>query len=211
MPDGKSQDRDHYEIARDKALSRLQDRFERGRIERLGAKVTGKRKVELPCLAWRFGFTLDPYSAVVLPSEDTLSMKWQILSLEYLAAPVPAAPGEFVSFAQFPETRTYKPTFDGRVLGRLSHGIGTEREKFVECAERCDGAMAEEDNPCTYLFKVFPRFELQVTHHKADEEFPAACNVLFPDNALEVLSPESIVVAAEMLTASLEGKQPAAS
>ena len=211
MSDGKPQDKDHYILARDKALSGLQDRFEPSRIERLGASVADDQSVELPCLAWRFRFAFDPYSAVVLPSKDELSVKWQILSLEYLAAPVPSAPGEFVSFAQFPETRTYKPTFDGRVLGRLSHGIGATREKFVESAENCNGAMAEEDNPCTYLFKVFPRFELQVTHHKADEEFPAACNVLFPDNALEILSPESIVVVAEILTASLEGKTPAAS
>ena len=206
-PEGPS----HYEIARDKALAELRKGFERARIERLGAKVKGERTVELPCLAWRFRFTLDPYSAVVLPSENDLSITWQILSLEYLAADVPSAPGEFVSFAQFPETRTYKPTFDGRVLGRLSHGVGADREKFIQSAEKCGGVMAEEDNPCTYLFKVFPRFELQVTHHAADEEFPAACNVLFPDNALEVLSPESIVVAAEKLTASLEGKPPVAS
>lgn len=211
MQNEKPQDRDHYEIARDKALSRLQDSFQASRIKKLGAEITGQLSVELPCLAWRFAFTLDPYCAVVLPDEEALSMKWQILSLEYLAAPEPSAPGEFVSFAQFPETRTYKPTFDGRVLGRLSHGVGATRERFIQSVENCGGVITEEENPCVCFFKVFPRYELQVTHYKADEEFPAACNVLFPENALDVLSPESIVVAAELLTASLEGKQPAVS
>lgn len=202
---------DHYRIARDRVLAKLKRSFHPGRLRKLGAGVTGPSSVELPCLAWRFAFVMEPYSAAVLPEGRDLSMKWQILSLEYLGAPAPSAPGAFVSFAHFPETRTYKPTFDGRVLARLSKGVGRERDRFVQSAERCGGILGEESNPCTYFFKVFPRFEVQIARHEADEEFPAACNVLFPDNALDILSPESVVVAAEVLVASLEGKGPAGS
>ena len=45
---------------------------------------------------------------------------------------------------------------------------------------------------------------------EADEDFPAACNVLFSDNTLDIFSMEDGIVAAERLVSALEGGTPAA-
>jgi len=69
--------------------------------------------------------------------------------------------------------------------------------------------MRATSHPLTFLFAFFPHFELQVARHEADEEFPPLCNVCFPDNAPDLLSVESMTVAAEKLVSALEGGTPA--
>ena len=198
---------DHYEVAREAAVKRLRQCFDPERLARLGVDLREDGAIELPALCWRFAIRLDPFSMVLLPGDGAVNVVWQILALDYLSGDPSGAPARFLSFAEFPEVRSYLRAFEGRVTGRLGRGVGGDEETFVRAAERCLGARGSA-SPLSYLFRLFPTFELQVVRHEGDEDLPPSCNVLFPDNALRVLSAESIIVAAERLVSSLEGKSP---
>jgi hypothetical protein len=198
---------DHYEIARDRGAEELRRRLDAERLRGLGVEVSGGGGLVFASLCWRFALTPDPFSMVLLPEGRECSIVWQILALNYLNADPPQEPGRFVSFAQFAESRGYLPVFDGRVTGRLSGTVGREAQGFIAACEHCAGTQGTS-RPLGYLFHLFPRFELQVVRHEGDEDFPPACNVLFPDTALEVLSAESMIVAAERLVSSLQGECP---
>jgi len=199
---------DHYEIARQAGIERLKQRFDPERLARLGVPVRPDGCLAWMSLCWRLQITPDPFSMVLLPGHEEAGISWQILALDYLDGDPAVPPARFLSFADFPQVRSYLRAFDGRIIGRLSRGVGRDAKQFAQAAQRCGGARGEQA-PLSYLFRLFPRFELQVVRHEGDEDFPPSCNVLFPDNALELLTAESIVVAAEKLTSSLEGRSPA--
>jgi len=137
-----------------------------------------------------------------------VQISWQIIALNYLAAAKPQAPRRFVSFADFAEGRSYLSAFEGRVCRRLSNTAGRTAEGFARAARRL-GAEPVGEDPMRCIFRVFPLFEIEVVRYEADEDFPASCNVLLPENTLKLFSLEDGIVAAEKLVSALEGKTPA--
>jgi len=196
---------DHYEVAREAFVRGLRERLSSGRLERLGAAMGAEGALELPALCWWFRIIPEPFSMVLLPAGEEVKIVWQILALDYLSAEPPGPPSRFLSLADFAQTRGYLSAFEGRVSARLARGVGRDREEFARAAQRCGGIPGGRE-PLSYMFRFFPRFELQVLRHEGDEDFEASCSVLFPDNSLHVLSAESMIVAAETLVSSLHGK-----
>jgi hypothetical protein len=195
-------------MALEAITARFRSRFDQERFRALGAEPASGGSVEVQSLCWRFAVTPEPFSLVLLPGRDKVSAVWQILLLEYLSADAPQSPTRFLAFADFVEARGYMRAFEARVTRRLSGTAGRELAAFAGSAERCRGVRGASD-PLTFLFRFFPRLELQVVRYEGDDEFPPSCNVLFPDNAPRLLSAESMAVAAERLVSSLEGKTPA--
>jgi len=198
---------DHYERALQAAVRRLKERYEPARVEQLGAAVRGHGEIEVESLCWRFAVRVEPFSVVLLPGGETPDVVWQVLLVDYLSAERPRPPGSFVSFADFPGVRGYLPAFTGRVIRRLERTVGASASELTRAAEGCGGTLGSR-TPLSYLFRFFPRFELQVLRHEGDEELSPSCNVLFSDNAPDLLSFESVIVAADKLVSSLQGKGP---
>ena len=196
-----------YEIARLAAVQQLRDNWERTRLQGLGVEFGEGGRMALPCLCWTF--ELDEESLVVrlAPEGREVSVTWQVLTLNYLCGPAFLPPGRMISFADFPEGRTYIKTFQGRVLQRLATTAARDEDDFIRAAERLGGVELGRE-PLHYMFRFFPCFEIQVLRHRADEEFPTSCNVLFPENAPLLFSIEDAIVAAEKLISSLKGKSP---
>ncbi len=93
---------DHYEIARDAALQKLRDDLDAARLETLGARrdpETGR--IVLPTLCWEIEVLPEPFEMCLLPDREPVAISWQIIALNYLAAPQPQPPHGFVSFADF--------------------------------------------------------------------------------------------------------------
>ena len=198
---------DHHEVAREAALRRFRQRFDAERLGRLGVDLKEDGSLELTALCWRFAVQPDPFFAATVPEGREVSIVWQILTLDYMSGEPAGPPARFLSFADFPQLRGYLKAFQGRVIERLGRGVGSDRDRFAHAAERCGGARGS-GSPLSYLFHFFPKLELQVVRYEGDEDFAPSCNVLFPDNALRLLSAESAIVAADKLVASLQGKSP---
>ena len=199
---------DHYLQARDKELDAVRENYNPRRLKNLGVEITGEDLIQLPCLKWTLHFRLDPFEAVVLPDAEPLDVIWQVLALDYLNASIPPPTREFLSFTDFSELRTYREAFEGRVTGRLTHTAGETAEGLEKAAREC-GGKRQGKNPPLWVFDFFPLFPLQVVRHPGDEELPPTCKELFPDNAVQLLTTESVIVAAEKLVASLGGRGPA--
>ncbi|MBS3763022.1 MAG: DUF3786 domain-containing protein [Planctomycetes bacterium] len=199
--------REGYESALREEKRRLRENFDPERFEKLGAAVTDEGRIRLKVLKWHLVIRLDPVSMIVEGDGNGPRMVWQILALDYLNSRNPSSPQSFQGFVAFPEVRAYQKAYQQRVPQRLTHGVGSDAAKFEKAAEEVGGAKSGE-TPLRYLFRFFPNFELQVVREEADEEFPHECKVLFSDNALDVLSIESMIVAAEKLVSALEGKGP---
>lgn len=201
---------DHYEIAREAALRRLDGKMDAERLNRLGARLADDgTTMTLPVLCWELRVQTAPLAMSLLPDGEQVALPWQILALDYLGANEVVAPRTFVSFADLPEGRGYQSAFDSRVIGRLARTVGRDRQAFVRAAGRL-GAVPVEGDPLYCIFRVFPLLEFQVLHYEGNAEFPPSCNVLFPDNTLRIFTLEDAIVAAERLVAALEGKSPAA-
>ena len=201
---------DHYEIARDAALARLAADLDAARLDALGARFDPDSvTITLPVLCWQLLVRPEPYEMCLLPGREPVQIAWQIIALNYLAARRPQAPHGFRSFADFAEGRSYLSAYDARVCRRLSDGAGREAAGFVAAARRL-GAEPIAGEAMRCVFRVFPLFELEVVRSEADEDFPASCNVLLPDNTLDLFSLEDGIVAAERLVSALEGRTPAA-
>ena len=143
----------------------------------------------------------------LLPDREPVQISWQIIALNYLAARDPQAPAGFRSFADFAEGRSYLSAYDARVCRRLSHGAGREAAGFVAAARRL-GAEPIAGEAMRCVFRIFPLFELEVVRSEADEDFTASCNVLLPDNMLDLFSLENGIVAAERLVRRLRAGRP---
>jgi hypothetical protein len=197
---------DRYVQARDRALERLAGDLEPDRLRRLGARVDEETGMtEVPVLCWRVQVGLHPYSMTLVPDGGEPDVTWQILILNYLASPNPVAPAGFVSFADFPDGRSYQSVYEARVDGRLGRTVGRDYEGFVQAVARLGGAVVEGD-PTRCMLRFFPLLDFEVVRTEADADFAASCSVLVPDNALEMLSVEDLVVAAEKLVGALAGQ-----
>ncbi len=199
---------EHYREARAQKLADLRGDLNPRRLRNLGAETEAGDEIRLQCLKWVLRLRMDPYEAVVLPDERPARVSWQVLALDYLTAYIPPPADEFISFTDFPELRNYRDPFEGRVIRRLEGGVGKKKEELVGAARGCGGEK-QRDEPLIYDFNFFPLFTLRLVRHPGDEDLPPGCNVLFPDNAVRLLEPESVIVAAESLVGCLEGKTPA--
>lgn len=200
-------DKSPYLIARDKQLAELEENIDLDRFRTLGATVLNDTTFTLPLLRWECRLELEPFSLTVMPEKRDLELTCQILLLDYLSAKAPRRPTKLISFAEFPEARGYQKPYQGRVIQRLTHTAGTTAKSFSEASERTGGEQAG-NNPDRFFFRFFPLFELQLVRHEADEDFPHSCNLLFSDNALTLLSVESMIVCAEKLVSIMQGKTP---
>ncbi len=202
-------EQDHYEIARDRALRRARERLDPSRPAKLGVNIEPSGDLNVPMLCWKVQVGLDPYGMRVAAGGEEVDIVWQILVLDYLAAEDPVPPKEFVSLADFAGARSYQRVFEGRVNGRLTRTAGREREAFLQAVEKLGGVTAGEE-PLRCVVKFFPLLEFEVVRHEADEDFPASCRVLLPDNMLRIFSLEDGIVAAEKLVSALDGRTPSA-
>ncbi len=199
-------EKDPYLIARDTKLARLKEDFDIKRLKSLGADIESEVEFFLPVLGHRCRIRLDPFHICKSPSESDISVTTQVLMLDYLTAANPRRPRSFISFADFPEARGYLKPYNGRVLQRLTYTAGATENKFTEAAEKAGGVNAGS-KPQRFMFRFFPLFEIQAVRYEADEDFPHSCNMLFSDNALHVLSVESLIVCAEKLVSVMQGKE----
>ncbi len=195
-----------YKIARDKKLADFKADLDIGILKKLGAEVESESAFTLQLLGRGCVVELCPFRISVVPDAHEPSLTYQILILDYLSARNPRRPSKFVSFADFPEARGYLKPYRGRVLQRLAHGAGDSEKSFLQAARRAGGENAG-NAPKRFMFRFFPLFEMQVVRYEADEDFPSSCNMLFSDNALDLLSVESLIVCAEKLVSVMEGEK----
>jgi hypothetical protein len=199
--------RQAYEVAFHRSLEALRTR-DAGTLIALGAVSVGDRRYELPVLEWRY--RIDLVTGTVTHANDgaagDVPMVWRILVLHYLASRRPdSVMTRWVSYAEFQDVRGYEKVFRGRVMGRLCATAGRSREAFTAAGQRLRGQPFPEGD-AGFRFQVFPRLAVAIAWFSGDDELPPSVSFLLPDNALDFLPLEDLVVLSESVVSRLQGR-----
>jgi len=132
----------------------------------------------------------------------------RILLLHYLITADGTPPaGQWVAFRELPGGLGYDAAFQGRANIRLARAFGQDPQGFIAAARALGGEKLSFGD-VSYLFRIFPRLWLAVVLHLADEEFPAAAQVLFDRAAPHYLPTEDLAVLGGMLAGRLIKARP---
>ena len=141
--------------------------------------------------------------------DDPLPDFQQVLLLYYLAT-ADGAPltGQWVSFADLPDGRTYNTAFQGysgdEVVKRFEP-VGRENispyDAFHDFKQAClsIGGKPIDIGSASFVFHALPRLPLLVTYWLGDEEFPSSCKILFDESAFHYLPIDACAILGGML------------
>jgi hypothetical protein len=134
----------------------------------------------------------------------------RIILLHYLltADGMPLA-GEWISFRNLPGGLGYYGAFQNRASLRLASAFGS-RPSALEVAAKALGGERLAFGDASFLFRALPRVWLAVVLYTADEEFPAAGNILFDGSASHYLPTEDLAVLGGILASRLVKAAPQA-
>ncbi len=139
------------------------------------------------------------------------SIVLQILLLHYLmTADGIALRGQWASFRDLPDGRTYYPAFRSGSEERLLQRFGNDAAALRAAA----GVLGGQPLPLgdhAYVFNVLPRLPLAVLLWEGDEDFAPELHLLLDASAGNYLPTEDLAVIARYLAACLLRSAPAAS
>ncbi len=124
----------------------------------------------------------------------------QVIILHYLIGTrsAPELSKNWIAYREIPGASFYFSAFVKRAIDPLKKVFGQNTAGLVKAAAKLDGKAIDAGN-AGFEFKPLPKVPLQVILWEGDEEFPPEANILFNDNAGEILSPEDAAWIAGML------------
>lgn len=198
----------HYQTAFEQGLELLRQRDVES-FEKLGAVRVGDDRYELAVL--NGVFVVDLREGWIRgrgegdsSSPEQIKQEWQILVLHYLGARSPRGESEkWIGYSDISEARGYESVYRGRVLGRLCHTVGRQKETFVRACSLL-GAEHVDMGDEAFRFQLFPLISIIIVWYAGDEDLPPGVSILYPENIQECFSVEDIVVLSEGLVGKLQ-------
>jgi hypothetical protein len=129
----------------------------------------------------------------------------QALLLYYLStADGTPMEGRWVSFADLPGGRFYNQAFQGYSGGELARHFKDNLAAFERAGQSVNGMRLDYGN-AAFAFQILPRVMLAAVYHLGDEDFPAACKILFDATSTHYLPIDACAVLGSMLAGKLMG------
>lgn len=127
----------------------------------------------------------------------------QAMLLYYLTS-ADGAPlaGSWISFSDLPDGRFYVQAFNGYTGQELAHHFGDDRFAFEAACQALGGA-PHPLGDAAYIFQALPNVPLLAVYWQGDEDFPAACQVLFDAAASHYLPTDAYAILGSTLTRRL--------
>ena len=110
--------------------------------------------------------------------------------------------GQWISFAELPDGRTYNQAFQGYTGNELVKVFQTDVENFKLSCQKTGGVVTVIGD-AAFIFDALPRTPLLVNYWCGDEDFPSACKVLFDRSASHYLPTDVFAILGSMLTRKL--------
>jgi Domain of unknown function (DUF3786) len=128
---------------------------------------------------------------------------YQLLTMYYFAqADGTPVSGRWVSFGELPDGRFYNPAFQSYTGAELSRVFGNDLPALDRAASRLNGE-AQPLGDRAYSFNALPRLPLLLVCWTGDEDFPAACQLLFDASAPHYLPIDGCAITGNLLTRQL--------
>lgn len=113
-----------------------------------------------------------------------------------------ALAGKWVSFGDLPGGRMYERAFQGYSGDKLAGLFGNEIGQF-QAACRAAGGQTLSGGDAAFLFFALPRVPVCVTYWQGDDEFPAACKLLFDPSVCNHLPIDVVAILGSMLVSRI--------
>jgi len=192
----------NYQQAADRAMDAVRKQSP-NQMTWLGADYTDDQW-SLPVLDDVLTVDLENGKSLTSAGEQT-GPWWLILTLHYLAiTDRPESKTPDITFAELPAARAYAPVFQQRVIARLCHTVGRERETLLQAGEKL-GDRVESVGDIAFDFRVFPQIALRLIWYGGDDELGPSATLLLPNNIESYFCIEDIVVLSERLVSRLSG------
>ena len=153
-------------------------------------------------------YLVSPDTAEVTYHEgkDEVSNREKLIILHYLTADkTPPLSGKLIDFREIPSGNMYYPSFENRTYQPFLALFDKRPALFAEAAAALEGEKTDfGDN--AFKFMVLPRIPIHLIMYEGDEEFPAACKVLFDSSIKGYLPTEDIAIVCEDLTRELKAR-----
>jgi len=127
----------------------------------------------------------------------------KIIILHYLAANNLPAPGtgkktgnKLIDFREVPSGNMYYSSFEARVYQPFLNFFGKKPSLFIKASKILEGEQVDFGN-VTFKFIVLPEIPVYFILYEEDEEFPAACKVLFDSSIKDYFPTEDIAIICE--------------
>ncbi len=167
-----------------------------GRAAMLGGEV-GDEALTLPFLTEPF--SISP-KRVTGPEGDEAGFSESVVLFNYILrcpALLPARQG-WITYREVKDSGPLAVHFSNNAVVPVEERFAG---KVSELAERCASFGGQPDLSCTgydfaVTFDLLPRIPMALRFNDADEEFPAACSLLFASDVGSWLDPESLVILA---------------
>ncbi len=110
--------------------------------------------------------------------------------------------GQWLSFADLPDGRTYNRAFQGYSGDELAKTFQLDIAAFRAACEKSGGVITIIGE-AAYVFQALPRLPLLVNYWCGDEDFPSSCKILFDASASHYLPTDVCAILGSMLTRKL--------
>lgn len=131
--------------------------------------------------------------------EKEIPLQEQVLILHYMLAPVVPPPTHiWIAYREIPGAAFYFGAFEKRAVEPLKKVFGNNLAGFSRAARKLQ-AQAIENGDAGFEIRALPGVPLQLILWAADDEFPAAANILFDQNIGQILLPEDVAWLAGMV------------
>lgn len=121
----------------------------------------------------------------------------KIIILHYLAAlPAPGAGNKLIDFREVPSGNMYYSSFEARVYQPFLTFFGKKPSLFIKASTIFEGEQVDFGN-AAFKFVVLPEIPVYFILYEEDEEFPAACKVLFDSSIKDYFPTEDIAIICE--------------
>jgi hypothetical protein len=195
-----------YEDTYRRYLARLEDIDFTCLQERLGCEAAG-RSVRVPLFGETFQVGLDGVSG---PDGRRPHLSVCVVLCTYLLrCPVsPPASGGWASFRDFRDAAPLIASFAGTVEGAIARAFTGRIDQLRQAAEATRGRLPAEVFPhdLAAVLPALPRVPMLLLFNDADDEFPAACSVLFETCADAYLDMECLAMLGMQLARRLESR-----
>jgi hypothetical protein len=136
-------------------------------------------------------------------TDDELPLAFQAVLAYYFHTSDGAPPtGQWVSFADLPDGRTYNQAFQGYSGDELVKTFQFDVTAFKAACEKGGGA-ATLFGDAAYIFYALPRLPLLVNYWCGEDDFPSSCKILFDNSVSHYLPTDVCAILGSMLTRKL--------
>jgi Domain of unknown function (DUF3786) len=197
----------NYREAYRRACALMQGRDPRIDAETAGVAFVeeepGRGHWEIPLLNQAFTVSWPDLAVREIGTGTEPSYVVQLLLLHYLyTSDGITVRGQWASFRDLPDGRSYYPAFRGGSEERLRQRFGRDPDGLARAAAALGGRPAGMAD-LSFAFQLLPRLPLAVLLWKGDDEFEPELHLLYDVTAANYLPTEDLAVIARYFTACL--------